>query len=55
MSVWQVVFHQTRMPPKTMTAEDARTAGYLVNSTSSRVIFRSPYGMPMSEVLLVSS
>ncbi|MGH0140237.1 UNVERIFIED_CONTAM: hypothetical protein FKN15_070898 [Acipenser sinensis] len=54
MSVWQVVFHQTRMPPKTMTATDARTAGYLVNSTSSRVIFRSPYGMPMSEVLLVS-
>ncbi|MGH0147606.1 UNVERIFIED_CONTAM: hypothetical protein FKN15_031619 [Acipenser sinensis] len=52
MSVWQVVFHQTRMPPKTMTAADARTAGYLVNSTSSRVIFRSPYGMPMSEVLL---
>ncbi|MGH0177843.1 UNVERIFIED_CONTAM: hypothetical protein FKN15_075887 [Acipenser sinensis] len=38
--------------PKTMTAVDARTAGYLVNSTSSRVIFRSPYGMPMSEVLL---
>ncbi|XP_058867903.1 uncharacterized protein LOC117404809 isoform X1 [Acipenser ruthenus] len=37
-----------------MTAEDARTAGYLVNSTSSRIIFRSPYGMPMSEVLLVS-
>ncbi|XP_058870593.1 uncharacterized protein LOC117404826 [Acipenser ruthenus] len=54
MSVWQVVFHKTGMPPKTMTAADARTAGYLVNSTSSRVIFRSPYGMPMSEVLLVS-
>ncbi|MGH0181158.1 UNVERIFIED_CONTAM: hypothetical protein FKN15_020017 [Acipenser sinensis] len=54
MSVWQVVFHQTGMTPKTMTAADARTAGYLVNSTSSRVIFRSPYGMPMSEVLLVS-
>ncbi|XP_058867635.1 uncharacterized protein LOC117962847 [Acipenser ruthenus] len=54
MSVWQVVFHQTGMPPKTMTAEDTRSAGYLVNSTSSRVIFRSPYGMPMSEVLLVS-
>ncbi|XP_058871519.1 uncharacterized protein LOC131722011 [Acipenser ruthenus] len=54
MSMWQVVFHQTGMPPKTMTAEDARTAGYLVNSTSSRIIFRSPYGMPMSEVLLVS-
>ncbi|MGH0141917.1 UNVERIFIED_CONTAM: hypothetical protein FKN15_075119 [Acipenser sinensis] len=47
--------HQTGMTPKTMTAADARTAGYLVNSTSSRVIFRSPYGMPMSEVLLVSS
>ncbi|MGH0183991.1 UNVERIFIED_CONTAM: hypothetical protein FKN15_013510 [Acipenser sinensis] len=55
MSVWQVVFHQTRMPPKTMTAEDARTAGYLVNSTSSRVVFRSPYGMPMSELLLVNA
>ncbi|MGH0186353.1 UNVERIFIED_CONTAM: hypothetical protein FKN15_021152 [Acipenser sinensis] len=54
MSVWQVVFHQTGMTPKTMTSADARTAGYLVNSTSSRVIFRSPYGMPMSEVLLVS-
>ncbi|MGH0182235.1 UNVERIFIED_CONTAM: hypothetical protein FKN15_016668 [Acipenser sinensis] len=54
MSVWQVVFHPTGMTPKTMTAADARTAGYLVNSTSSRVIFRSPYGMPMSEVLLVS-
>ncbi|MGH0176485.1 UNVERIFIED_CONTAM: hypothetical protein FKN15_072916 [Acipenser sinensis] len=50
----RVVFHQTGMTPKTMTAEDARTAGYLVNSTSSRVILRSPYGMPMSEVLLVS-
>ncbi|MGH0168103.1 UNVERIFIED_CONTAM: hypothetical protein FKN15_053837 [Acipenser sinensis] len=49
-----VVFHQTGMTPKTMTAAGARTAGYLVNSTSSRVIFRSPYGMPMSEVLLVS-
>ncbi|XP_041088078.1 uncharacterized protein LOC121302290 [Polyodon spathula] len=54
MSVWQVVFHQTGMPPKTMNATDARTAGYFVNSTASRVLFRSPYGMPKSEVVMVA-
>ncbi|MGH0158098.1 UNVERIFIED_CONTAM: hypothetical protein FKN15_034947 [Acipenser sinensis] len=55
MSVWQVVFHQTGMTPKTMNAADARTEGYFINSTTSRVVFRSPYGMPKSEVVMVKS
>ncbi|MGH0169732.1 UNVERIFIED_CONTAM: hypothetical protein FKN15_057520 [Acipenser sinensis] len=54
MSVWQVVFHQTGMTPKTMNAADARTEGYFINSTTSRVLFRSPYGMPKSEVVMVA-
>ncbi|MGH0169734.1 UNVERIFIED_CONTAM: hypothetical protein FKN15_057522 [Acipenser sinensis] len=54
MSVWQVVFHQTGMTPKTMNAADARTEGYFINSTTSRVVFRSPYGMPKSEVVMVA-
>ncbi|XP_058864418.1 uncharacterized protein LOC131706749 [Acipenser ruthenus] len=54
MSEWQVVFHQTGMPPKTMNATDARTEGYFINSTTSRVVFRSPYGMAKSEVVMVA-
>ncbi|XP_058864651.1 uncharacterized protein LOC117397773 isoform X2 [Acipenser ruthenus] len=54
MSVWQVVFHQTGMPPKTMNATDARTEGYFINSTTSRILFRSPYSMAKSEVVMVA-
>ncbi|XP_058876552.1 uncharacterized protein LOC117394599 [Acipenser ruthenus] len=54
MSVWQVVFHKTGQPAKSMNASVAQSRGYMINSTSSRILFRSPYNMPESEMLTVN-
>ncbi|KAK1174116.1 hypothetical protein AOXY_G4408 [Acipenser oxyrinchus oxyrinchus] len=54
MSVWQVVFHKTGQPAKSMNASLAQSWGYMINSTSTRILFRSPYNMPESEMLTVN-
>ncbi|XP_075450959.1 uncharacterized protein LOC142492168 isoform X2 [Ascaphus truei] len=42
LSIWQVVFHlpSTR---KAMLVSDAQNAGYGINTTESRILFRAPY------------
>ncbi|MGH0135415.1 UNVERIFIED_CONTAM: hypothetical protein FKN15_035523 [Acipenser sinensis] len=52
MMVWQVVIHKSGQPAKSMNISTMQALGYMVNSTSSRVYLRSPFGMPESEVLL---
>ncbi|MGH0186380.1 UNVERIFIED_CONTAM: hypothetical protein FKN15_021435 [Acipenser sinensis] len=42
MSVWQVVFHKTGQPAKPMDPSLAHSRGYRINSTSTRILFRSP-------------
>ncbi|XP_058853594.1 zona pellucida sperm-binding protein 2-like isoform X2 [Acipenser ruthenus] len=54
MMVWQVVIHKSGQPAKSMNISTMQALGYMVNSTSSRVYLRSPFGMPESEVLLVA-
>ncbi|MGH0188945.1 UNVERIFIED_CONTAM: hypothetical protein FKN15_032376 [Acipenser sinensis] len=53
MSVWQVVFHKTGQPAKPMDPSLAHSRGYRINSTSTRILFRSPFNMPESEMLTV--
>ncbi|XP_041089835.1 zona pellucida sperm-binding protein 2-like isoform X2 [Polyodon spathula] len=54
MLVWQVVIHKSGQPAKSMNISAMQALGYMVNSTSSRVYFRSPFGMPESEILSVA-
>ncbi|XP_058870560.1 uncharacterized protein LOC117970970 isoform X1 [Acipenser ruthenus] len=54
MSVWQVVFHKTGQPAKPMDPSLAHSRGYRINSTSTRILFRSPFNMPESEMLTVN-
>ncbi|MGH0184804.1 UNVERIFIED_CONTAM: hypothetical protein FKN15_015967 [Acipenser sinensis] len=54
MSVWQVVFHKTGQPAKPMDPSLAHSRGYRINSTSTRILFRSPFNMPESEMLTQS-
>ncbi|MGH0163016.1 UNVERIFIED_CONTAM: hypothetical protein FKN15_044158 [Acipenser sinensis] len=51
MSVWQVVFHKTGQPAKPMDPSLAHSRGYRINSTSTRILFRSPFNMPEAEML----
>ncbi|MGH0184462.1 UNVERIFIED_CONTAM: hypothetical protein FKN15_015003 [Acipenser sinensis] len=54
MSVWQVVFHKTGQPAKPMDPSLAHSRGYRINSTSTRILFRSPFNMPEAEMLTVN-
>ncbi|XP_041096135.1 uncharacterized protein LOC121307885 [Polyodon spathula] len=54
MSVWKVVFHKTGQPANSMDASLAQSLGYSINSTSTRILFRSPFNMPESELLMVN-
>ncbi|XP_060111578.1 uncharacterized protein LOC132583875 [Heteronotia binoei] len=48
--VWQVVFHFQNGSMQSMTATQAHTLGYGVNTTATRVLFRTPYSMQQTEI-----
>ncbi|KAJ6652385.1 hypothetical protein lerEdw1_011615 [Lerista edwardsae] len=51
--VWQVVFHFQNASLQSMPATQAHALGYGVNTTATRVLFRTPYGTQQTEVTKV--
>lgn len=51
--VWQVVFHFQNGSLQDMTATEAHALGYGVNTTATRVLFRTPYSTQQTEVSMV--
>ena len=51
--VWQVVFHFQNGSLQNMMATQAHALGYGVNTTATRVLFRTPYGTQQTEVVMV--
>ncbi|XP_053115342.1 uncharacterized protein LOC128329009 [Hemicordylus capensis] len=51
--VWQVVFHFQNGSLQTMMATQAHALGYGVNTTATRVLFRTPYSTQQTEVVMV--
>ncbi|XP_060137315.1 uncharacterized protein LOC118095093 [Zootoca vivipara] len=51
--VWQVAFHYQNGSLQNMMATEAHALGYGVNTTATRVLFRTPYGTQQTEVSLV--
>ncbi|XP_042329801.1 uncharacterized protein LOC121933874 [Sceloporus undulatus] len=51
--VWQVVFHFQNGSLQNMMATQAHALGYGVNTTATRVLFRTPYGTQQTEVTMV--
>nr|XP_060638899.1 uncharacterized protein LOC132779219 [Anolis sagrei ordinatus] len=51
--VWQVVFHFQNGSLQNMMATEAHALGYGVNTTASRVLFRTPYGTQQTEIAMV--
>ncbi|KAL8176379.1 UNVERIFIED_CONTAM: hypothetical protein K2H54_032958 [Gekko kuhli] len=47
--VWQVVFHFQNGSLQNMMATEAHALGYGVNTTATRVLFRTPYGTQQTE------
>nr|XP_015196192.1 PREDICTED: uncharacterized protein LOC107076608 [Lepisosteus oculatus] len=54
LATWQVVFLKTGLAPTTMNTSYAWSQGYVMGSTPGRVVFRSPYGQPLSELVMVN-
>ena len=52
--VWQVVFRFQNGSLESMMATQAHALGYGVNTTATRVLFRTPYGTQQTEVVMVS-
>nr|XP_056720067.1 uncharacterized protein LOC130490263 [Euleptes europaea] len=53
--VWQVVFHFQNGSLQNMMATEAYALGFGVNTTATRVLFRTPYSTPQTEISKVSS
>ncbi|XP_072833095.2 uncharacterized protein LOC110087657 [Pogona vitticeps] len=51
--VWQVVFRFQNGSLESMMATQAHALGYGVNTTATRVLFRTPYGTQQTEVVMV--
>ncbi|XP_066486649.1 uncharacterized protein [Tiliqua scincoides] len=51
--VWQVVFHFQNASLQSMMATQAHALGYGVNTTATRVLFRTPYSTQQTEVTKV--
>ncbi|XP_061446070.1 uncharacterized protein LOC133366692 isoform X2 [Rhineura floridana] len=51
--VWQVAFHFQNGSLQNMMATEAHALGYGVNTTATRVLFRTPYGTQQTEVAMV--
>ncbi|XP_054850330.1 uncharacterized protein LOC129339772 [Eublepharis macularius] len=51
--VWQVVFHFQNSSVQNMMATQAHALGYGVNTTATRVLFRTPYRTLQTEVSMV--
>lgn len=51
--VWQVAFHFQNASLQSMAATQAHALGYGVNTTATRVLFRTPYNTQQTEVTKV--
>ncbi|XP_062993164.1 uncharacterized protein LOC134405840 [Elgaria multicarinata webbii] len=51
--VWQVVFHFQNGSLQSMMATQAHALGYGVNTTATRVVFRTPYNTQQTEITMV--
>ncbi|XP_069042680.1 uncharacterized protein [Lepisosteus oculatus] len=53
MATWQIAFQKSGVPDQIMNVTYAISLGYMVNSTSSRAVFRSAYNKSKTEILKV--
>uniref|UniRef100_A0A673CS90 ZP domain-containing protein n=1 Tax=Sphaeramia orbicularis TaxID=375764 RepID=A0A673CS90_9TELE len=53
-SVWTVRFQKAGQQATTMNLQEARTQGYVFNVAHGRIVFRTPYGQPDSDSIMVN-